>query len=549
MIKKISSAILTLAIILSLTVTAFAADSAAVKDATDDTAKYIHNIVKNPQVGSIGGEWAVLGLARSDYNVPEQYYRDYYATVVKYVNACNGVLHDKKYTEYSRVILALTAAGFDPRNVNGYDLTLALGDFEKTIWQGLNGPIFALIALDSGNYPIPNNPEAKTQATRDLYVQEILSRQLMNGGFSLTGGTTASDRNEAADPDITAMALQALAKYQDTPGVKNAIDRALACLSSIQLSDAGFTAWGEANIESVVQVIVAFTELGIPLDDSRFIKNGKSVVDNLMSFYRKGAGFVHTANGTGSAQMSTEQGLYALAAVARAESGKPSLYRMSDAKKLSGQGDATPGGDGLPGKHVDVKAMPITVPGKTFEDISGHLNQPAIEALAARGIINGKTDISFDPNATMTRAEFATIVTRGLGLIEKPLSVFSDVPTGIWYDGYVGTAYTYGIVNGTSATTFNPNGTLTRAEAAVMVARAAKLCGMNTDMGTQETRDVLAQFGDYMTLPDWAWTSVAFCYNEDILTLNGFDINHGEHVNRAEVSEMLFRMLGTAKLM
>ena len=548
MIKRLNSTILALAIILSLTVTAFAADNAAVKAATDDTAKYIHNIVKNPQVGSIGGEWAVLGLARSDYNVPEQYYRDYYATVVKYVNACDGVLHDKKYTEYSRVILALTAAGFDPRNVNGYDLTMALGDFEKTIWQGLNGPVFALIALDSGNYPIPNNPEAKTQATRDLYVQEILSRQLTNGGFSLTGGTTAANRNEAADPDLTGMALQALAKYQSTPGVKDAIDKALTCLSGIQINDGGFSGWGSASTESITQVIVALTELEIPLDDPRFVKNGNTALDALMMFYKKGAGFIHTIGGTGSAQMSTEQALYALAAVTRAESGRPSLYRMSDVTKLSGQGDATPEGDGLSGKHTDVKAMPITVPGKTFEDISGHINQPAIEALAARGIINGKTDISFEPNATMTRAEFATIVTRGLGLIEKPLTVFNDVPTGIWYDGYVGTAYTYGIVNGTSATTFNPNGTLTRAEAAVMVARAAKLCGMNTDTGTQETRDVLAQFGDYMTLPDWAWTSVAFCYNEDILTLNGFDINHGEHVNRAEVSEMLFRMLGAAKL-
>ena len=548
MIKRLSSFMLTLSIILSLTVSALAADSAAIKAATDDTAKYVHNIVKNPQVGSIGGEWAVIGLARSEYDVPEQYYRDYYATVAKYVKACNGVLHEKKYTEYSRVILGLTAAGFDPRNVDGYDLTAALGDFEKTIWQGINGPIFALIALDSGNYPIPNNPGAQTQATREMYVQEILSRQLDNGGFSLTGGTSDNDKNGAADPDLTGMTLQALAKYQTTPAVKTATDRALICLSNMQLADGGFSGWGAACTESTAQVIVALTELGIPLDDPRFVKNGNTAVDGLMVFYKKGAGFIHTLDGSGSAQMSTEQALYALAAVARAESGQPSLYRMSDAPKLAGQNDNDNSVSGLPGKHADVKAMPITAPGKTFDDISAHKNQPAIEALAARGIINGKTDTSFDPNATMTRAEFATIVTRGLGLIEKPLTVFSDVPKGIWYDGYVGTAYTYNIVNGTSATTFNPNGTLTRAEAAVMVARAAKLCGMNTEMSDQEVRDILAQFGDYMTLPAWAWTSVAFCYNEGILTLDGFDINHGEHVNRAEISEMLFCMLGIAKL-
>ena len=548
MLRKLCSSLLIFAIILSLAVSAFAADIAALRAAEDDTAKYVYNIVKNPQVSSIGGDWAILGLARSNYSVPEQYYRDYYSTVAKYVKDCGGVLHDKKYTEYSRVILSLTAAGFDPRNVGGYDLTMPLGDFEKTIWQGTNGPIFALIALDSGGYDIPKNPAAKTQATRELYVQEILSRQLTNGGFSLTGGTMVDSKGDAADPDITAMALQALAKYQSTPGVKAATDRAIACLANLQLSNGGFSTWGEANLESVVQVVVALTELGIPLNDSRFVKNGNTIVDTFMSFYKKGSGFLHTSNGSGSAQMSTEQGLYALAAINRAESGKPSLYRMSDVTKLAGQHSGDASGSGLPGKHSDVKAMPITSPAKTFDDISGHKNQPAIEALAAREIITGKSDISFDPDATMTRAEFATIVTRGLGLAEKPLSVFLDVPNGIWYDGYVGTAYTYGIVNGTSATTFNPNGTLTRAEAAVMVARAAKLCGMNTYMTELEARDILAQFGDYMTLPAWAWNSVAFCYDEGILTLDRFDINHSEHVNRAEISEMLFRMLGAARL-
>ena len=66
-----------------------------------------------------------------------------------------GNLHDKKYTEYSRVIVALTAIGKNPADVAGYNLLTPLGDYEKTIWQGMNGPIWALIALDSGNYDMP----------------------------------------------------------------------------------------------------------------------------------------------------------------------------------------------------------------------------------------------------------------------------------------------------------------------------------------------------------------------------------------------------------
>lgn len=133
------------------------------------------------------------------------------------------MLHEKKYTEYSRVILGLTAAGYDPTDVAGYDLTMALGDFDKTIWQGINGPIFALIALDCGNYVIPRNPEAVTQATRDMYVDEILRRQLSDGGFSLLGGSvSATAADEESDPDITAMALQALAKYRNRDDVTGA---------------------------------------------------------------------------------------------------------------------------------------------------------------------------------------------------------------------------------------------------------------------------------------------------------------------------------------
>lgn len=135
------SLLLVLALLMSLSVTALAAVSKdTLADAITDTAAYLYKTVKSPQVGSIGGEWAVLGLARSGYDVPEQYYQDYYATVEEYVKACNGMLHEKKYTEYSRLIVALSSIGKDARDVAGYDLTKALGDYDKTIWAGAERP-------------------------------------------------------------------------------------------------------------------------------------------------------------------------------------------------------------------------------------------------------------------------------------------------------------------------------------------------------------------------------------------------------------------------
>lgn len=547
--KRGLSLLLALLLLLGLSVNAFASVSEdTLGNAVTDTAQYMYRTVKSPQVGSIGGEWAVLGLARSGYPVPEEYYQDYYATVEAYVQACGGVLHDKKYTEYSRVIVALSSIDRDARNVAGYDLTKALGDYDKTIWQGLNGPIWALIALDSRNYPMPQNKEAKTQATRQMYIDRILECQLPDGGWSLFGGTSAaSSGDNVSDPDITGMALQALAKYQSQPAVKKATEEALECMSKKQSADGGFASWGTANSESVVQMIVALCELGIPLDDPRFVKNGNTMLDNLMTFYLPGSGFLHTANGSGSNQMASEQAFYGLVAAQRAAQGKNSLYRMSDAISIT-KGEDQQAGAGLEGKHADVNAQPIISPGKTFDDISAHVNQPAIEALASRGIITGYNDTTFGPEDTMTRAQFATIVVRALGLPLAATDNFTDVSAGAWYASYVGTAYTYGIVNGTSATTFNPNGTITRQEAAAMVARAAKLCGMDTAMDTAAIRDMLAQFGDYVTTSEWARESLAFCYNADILNQSDLNIQPKVAIKRCEIAQMLFNLLGSANL-
>ncbi len=474
------------------------------------------------------------------------------------MKACKGVLHEKKYTEYSRVIVALTSIGADPSNVGGYNLLTPLGDFDKTIWQGINGPIWALIALDSGNYAIPNNPSAATQATRQMYIDEILSRQLADGGFSLFGGIEGADAaTETSDPDITGMALQALSKYQDQPKVKQVTEEALACLSKMQKSDGGFASWNTSNLESCVQVIVALAELGIPLSDNRFMKDGNTMIDNLLTFYMKGKGFLHTSDGSGSNQMATEQGFYGLVAAYRAQQGKNTLYRMGDAvPMISGTaGDATAADTaitgaavGLTGKNADVRKQELTAPGKTFSDIVAHKNQPAIEALSARGIINGKTVDQFAPDATMTRAEFSTIIVKALGLVPKANGKFTDVPSNSWYAPYVGTASDYGITNGTSGGGFNPEGTITKQEAAVMVARAAKLCGMDTEMDSAAARDVLAQFGDYVTLDSWAQGSVAFCYDKDILSQDELQISPKTAIKRCEIAEMLFRMLTSAQL-
>ena len=128
--KKATSIFLWLIIIFGVSAQVFAFDNNAVNTYVEDVGNYLYETVSNPQVGSIGGEWTILGLARSGIDIPDEYYEKYYRTVEEYVKDCGGVLHEKKYTEYSRVIIALTAIGKDPSDVAGYNLLTPLGDFE-----------------------------------------------------------------------------------------------------------------------------------------------------------------------------------------------------------------------------------------------------------------------------------------------------------------------------------------------------------------------------------------------------------------------------------
>ena len=303
-----------------------------------------------PTVNSTGGEWMVIGLARSGRTVPAGYYDN----VVEYVKVnadANERLHRAKVTDNARVILALTAIGKDVTNVDGHNLLKGLDSMSYIKTQGINGPIFTLIALDSHNYPTSGD------VTREKLIETILGAALEDGGWTLSG--------TKADPDMTAMAIQALAPYYKTnETVKAAVDKALEALSALQRNDGGFGSWGTINSESCDQVIVALTALGIdPIADSRFVKNGNTVLDALAGFYVTGGGFRHTAGGERNG-MATEQGYYALAAYYRFVNAQTRLYDMSDVTIQTG-GTATPA-TGDTGVLVWIIALPVAAVAAAF---------------------------------------------------------------------------------------------------------------------------------------------------------------------------------------
>ena len=274
-----------------------------------------------PIVGSIGGEWLTIGLARSGRTVPEGYYDNAVAYVKAKINTTTNRLDRNKSTDNARLILALTAIGKDVTDVGGFDLLAGLDDMKYVKRQGTNGPVWTLIALDSHGYTPAGS------VTRDALVETILSLQKDSGAWYINSTSTTDD------VDMTAMAIQALAPYYKTnEAVKAAVDKALTWLSTMQKSDGSFAemAGVASSSESTAQVLVALCALGIdPTADARFAKNSFHVVDGLLTFYT-GEAFKHQLADTTVDQMGTEQSYYALAAYMRLTGGRSFLYDMND---------------------------------------------------------------------------------------------------------------------------------------------------------------------------------------------------------------------------
>ncbi len=338
--------------------------SKSVEEILKETRGYIISIDKNPAKGS---EWFVIGLARGGMDINSDYFDTYYNHMVNYLKEKNGKLTDTvKYTEYSKAIVTMTSIGKDARNIGGYNLLANLADFNEIKKQGINGPIWALIALKTNPYyVIPEVSGVSKQTTEEGLIDYILSNAKSDGGWNLSG--------KSSDVDLTAMALQAIAPYYNKEGrekVTIAINKALLFLSKNQLKNGGFATSGVETSESNAQVITALCALGInPETDNRFIKNGYWSVENILKYHIPGSGFMHVkaeAGNNGGAEagiidgMATEQAYYALVAYNRLKNEKTSLYDMSDLSiKIGDSGDNS--GTGInnenPGPEVEVNKV------------------------------------------------------------------------------------------------------------------------------------------------------------------------------------------------
>ena len=319
--------------------------------------------VAEPAFGTNYGEWTVFGLARGGYFANDsQYFADYYDRIVEYVNTkaaeldLNGALDKSKSTDNSRLIMALASIGKDATKVGNWNLVEAYSA-NGINWirkQGMNGTIWTLIALDCGNY------ETSDPSIRQQCVDAIVSAQHNDGGWSLV-----TAKAQPSNVDITGMTLTALYPYRDQPAVAEACEEAFAWLSESQLENGGFPYGKGETSESCVWAIVACTTWGInPDTDPRFIKNGNSAIDNLLTYYLEEEAMFEHGRGAGANAMATDQATYGLVAYDRLVKGKPSLYDYSDV--------TFQGSDSVTGKPTATLGLPAKITddiGKTFNAV------------------------------------------------------------------------------------------------------------------------------------------------------------------------------------
>ncbi|HWQ41474.1 MAG TPA: cell wall-binding repeat-containing protein [Desulfosporosinus sp.] len=272
-------------------------------------------------------DWVIVGKGVAGQTIAPTYLNDIVQTVDEYYEKLNSG-QMAKVTDLEKWVLSILAAGGNPRDVNGHDLVETVYNFyvsssnRDITFQGINGVIFGLIALDAKDYVVPEN----ARYSRNYLISYLLTHQNSDGGWDL--GTTGS-----SDVDITSMTLQALAPYYTRAEVKTAANKAVNWLSGEQSSDGGFTSTGTVNSEAISQAVIGLSANGIDPTAEDFTKSGKNLLDALFAFQQADGSFRHTLSDESSDDMATEQAYLALLAYDRFvqagekyNNGKSSVY-------------------------------------------------------------------------------------------------------------------------------------------------------------------------------------------------------------------------------
>ena len=187
---------------------------------------------------------------------------------------------------------------------------------------------------------------------------------------------------------------------------------------------------------------------------------------------------------------------------------------------------------------------------RTFADAEGHWAERLINEMASRKVVEGKTGQRFLPNDPVTRAEFAAMLVRGLGLSDKAVSgaaeLYADVRSADWHFGAVMKASEYGLVKGYDDGTFRPDERITREQAMTVIHRAMAVAGV--DAKGEHAEDSLAKHPYGSMVSDWAKSAAAAVTETGIFHGSPEGLKPQAAMTRAEAAVVLHRLLTAAQL-
>jgi hypothetical protein len=186
----------------------------------------------------------------------------------------------------------------------------------------------------------------------------------------------------------------------------------------------------------------------------------------------------------------------------------------------------------------------------TFTDVAQHWSRGAVNEMGSRLVVQGIGNGSFNPDADITRAEFAAIIVRGLGLrVEQGETPFTDVSAGKWYVGAVNTAYKFGLISGYTDGTFRPQGKITRQEAMAIIGRAMQITGLREKLGGEDVANALQGYQDAGNLPAWAKEGASLSVASGVVGGRAAGrLAAQAYITRAEVAVMVQRLLAHSDL-
>ncbi|MFC3802645.1 S-layer homology domain-containing protein [Cohnella sp. GCM10012308] len=186
----------------------------------------------------------------------------------------------------------------------------------------------------------------------------------------------------------------------------------------------------------------------------------------------------------------------------------------------------------------------------TFADAVGHWAEAAVNDMGSRMIVDGTGAGQFQPDRNVTRAEFAAMIVRGLGLKpEAGSGAFSDVKAADWYAGAIGAAVSQGLIQGYEDGTFRPTASITREQAMTIVAKALAITGLKAKLPVAPAADILSAFVDASSVSDWASGGLADAVQAGLISGRGqAGLAPQASITRAEVATLMQRLLQKSDL-